>query len=107
LSDERFKRKTLSGFISMYRNEATELRKFQRSSAVLTWLGAIVLVVACMAAWNTGAWPAFLISLAAAAGGIMLGVSLWFDTSHRQWPIIRPLIDQVALDLAAKENGID
>ena len=91
----------------MYRNEAAELGKFQRTSAVLRFVGAIILVFACMAAWTTGRWPAFLISLAATAAGVMLGVSLWFDTSQKQWPIIRPLIDQVALDTAAKENGID
>jgi hypothetical protein len=91
----------------MYRNEALEMKKFQRNSTMLRYLAAIAVVIACMAAWSWGRLPALFTALAAAAGGVMLGVSIWFDTSRMQWPVIRPLIDKDTLDRTAIENGID
>jgi len=91
----------------MYRNEALEMKKFQRTSAILRWLAAFAVATACMTAWSWGRLPGLFTAVAAAAGGFMLGVSIWFDTSRMQWPVIRPLIDKDTLDRTAIENGID
>jgi hypothetical protein len=96
--NERYRKKTLAGLAALFKNEEAELRKFRRTSSVLQYLGAFALVVSVWIAWDTGEWPLALLALFAAAGGLMMGLSLLFDVSWRQWPIIKPLLDRATIE---------
>ena len=95
---EKQRRVIIQAMAALAANEADELAKLRRLRTGLYWTGATIVAVTALLA---GDWPVWITSLVAAAGGLVIGLGVHYDSSLNQWPTIKPFFDRDAVIRAA------
>lgn len=73
-------------------DEQGSIRRWRNAGNACTYIGAFLWVAAIFAFWQpSGGHWAF--ALLAAAGGVCIGLGLWFATFVQQWPVVRQFVD--------------
>ena len=87
--------KIIQALSGLVRNEAVELDKLRQKKRVAQLAGGIILLLAFTLVFQDSESPlAWLYSLAAALGGILIGLSMCFERSLLTWPILREYLDR-------------
>jgi len=100
--DAKFKREVLLGLSRALADEDAHLRKYSRLTNIVVFSGAVLIVIAAMLAQN--GFSVVWVIAASAAGGILIGLSIFFSSAVRQWPVVRRFIDVKAVQEAAARN---
>jgi len=81
--------RTLAKFLA---DERSGLQRWRTIGRAWTFSGAVLWVVAIFGHLQDtgGHW---MLAVLAAAGGVCLGLGLWFSTFVEQWPAVRQFID--------------
>jgi lipopolysaccharide export LptBFGC system permease protein LptF len=88
----KFERRLLRDLVRMFDNEPARTALVQRLAWTLLIAGAIAMAVSLWAVSATGS-NTFWLTVLAIVGAYVAGVSNFFFTSLRQWPIVRKYLD--------------
>jgi hypothetical protein len=88
----KFERRLLRDLVRTFDNEPARMALIRRLAWTLLTVGAIAMAVGLWAMDATGS-NAFWLTVLAIVGGYVAGVSNFFFTSIRQWPIVRRYLD--------------
>jgi hypothetical protein len=97
--DTRFHSQVLRGLSRALADENAHVRRYSRLATILSYAGAVLIVVPLFFNYSDLASAGY-IGLSA-VGGFLAGLSVFFSSSIRQWPVVRRFIDAQAVREAA------
>lgn len=100
----KFQRKVLLNLTKALADEDAHLRKFANLAHGAAFSGAVLICIAAFfySSAASGAW----VIAASAAGGCLIGLSIFFRSSVDQWPVMRRFLDARAVQDAAVKEGL-
>ena len=102
---DRFRQKMVRGLVRALDDEASHLRRYSRIATACSGAGALIFSLALFAAWNVGGAATLWLVLAGAAGGVFLGLAVFFHSAVEQWPVNREVLDVDAVREAARRDA--
>ena len=99
MNDDKTRAKMIAELESLLRDEQAHLAKGRRTSLVFKAVGLGCILVAWAIVGTPWHWPSATAALLAAAGGVLAGAGLAFDSAVHAWPVLRPLLKDDALAL--------
>jgi hypothetical protein len=87
-------------------NEQAHLRKYYWLGKALGFLGGLACGVALFAALRRGDSVASWLVVMSGVGGVFAGLAVYFNSSVRQWPVLRQFINEQAIQEAARDEKL-
>lgn len=87
-------------------NEAAHLRKLRLSANLSGIGGGSVAGLALMAAHQNFGFSVLWLVVFGAIGGFLIGLSLSYSSFAKQWPILRPFINEQAVQKADRNENL-
>ena len=101
-SIDKLEKKVVFGLEKLLSDEERQLKRWRITGGVLAVLGWLSLTFMFMAIFETSSIHPYFLVLAV-AGGVCIGLSIWFSTFYSQWPVLRAYIDVDRVKERAKE----
>lgn len=90
------------GLVRALDDEESHLRRYRRVGTTCTVLGAVMFSLALFAAWGGSDAAGVWLVVSGAAGGLLIGLAVFFGSSVEQWPINREFLNADAIREAAR-----
>ena len=102
--DEIYRAKVIRQFAELLESEESALKKTYRYRSLSQVCGWVFMAIALIAAFGNEPWP--ILTLATAfLGGIAVGFTIYFETTLKNWPIIKEFINNEAIQSEASKNA--
>ena len=102
--DAKFRAKVLRGLARALADERSHLLKYGRWGTWTAFAGSVLVVVALLFAFDRHGFSAILFVALGAVGGILMGLSIYFSSAVKQWPVVRRFLDVQAVKEAAARD---
>lgn len=102
---DRYRERIVRGLVRAFDDEAAHLRRYRRIARACAMAGALVFVLALFAALGRGDAAGPWLVVSGAAGGLFLGLAVFFHSSVEQWPVNREFLDEGAVREAGRRYG--
>jgi hypothetical protein len=104
--DSKFRAKVLRGLARALADERSHLLKYERWGTWMAYAGSVLVVIALLFAFNRHSSSAILFVALGVVGGILMGLSIYFSSAVKQWPVLRRFLDaQAVKEAAARDEG--
>lgn len=100
----KFRAKVIKGLVDALDNEESYLRKYRLIGKVCGLLGGFIFTLILIASLHTYSSTITWFIVVSAISGLLIGLSLYFNSSAMQWPIIREFTNIEAIREAAKNE---
>lgn len=103
--DNRFELKILRNIAKLLSNESRQLRMLgaiRNTCYVVSWVSIAILVLSIAGYGISGV----LVVVGAAVAGALAGIAAYASVPLRQWPIMKPHVNQESIAKRLKELGI-
>jgi hypothetical protein len=92
---DKQREKIIQALSGLVRDEAAEMDKLRLRKRVTQLAGWLVLALVFTLAFQDSESPlAWLYTLGAALGGVLLGMGKWYESSLLSWPVLREFLDR-------------
>lgn len=92
---DKQREKIIQALAGLVRDEAAEMNKLRLRKRITQLAGWLALILAFTLAFQDSESPlAWLYTLGAALGGVLLGLNIWFEKSLLSWPVLREFLDR-------------
>ena len=100
--DAKLDRKIVRTLAKFLADDGVLIGRWRMASKAVILMGSLLWALALFGYWQDagGSW---ILAVLAGAGGLCLGLGLWFSTFVTQWPIVRPFIDAERVRQRTKE----
>jgi hypothetical protein len=102
--DAKFQAKVLRGLARALADERAHLLKFGRWGNWTSLAGSVLVAVALLYAFDRHGFSGVLFVVMGAVGGVLMGLSIYFSSAVRQWPVVRRFLDVQAVKEAAARD---
>jgi sulfite exporter TauE/SafE len=105
-TNSRQRAKMVRALAKVLTNEKARLRKYYWLGKALGVLGGFTCGLALFAALRLSDAIASWLVVTSAIGGLFAGLAIYFGNSVRQWPVLRPFINEQAVQEAARNETL-
>ena len=96
----------IKGIVNALDNEDSHLRKYRFIGKVLGVFGGFLFGLTIVVTLKSCNSTIFLFVIISAISGLLIGLSAYFNSSAKQWPIIKEFINTKAIHEAAKNEKL-
>lgn len=87
-------------------HETTHIRKYYWAGKVAAFFGGLMVGIAFFVAFGDARSSTLWLIGVSALGGLLIGLSIYFSSSVKQWPVLKRFLNAQAVHEAARQHEL-
>jgi len=105
-SNANYRAKMVRALAQALDGEAAHLRKYYWLGKGAAFSGGILVGIALFASFQGGRPSVVWLVAAGTLGGLLIGLSIYFNSSVKQWPVLKRFINVQAVQEAVRQDEL-